>query len=144
MNTQRFLSLVNNSNPSECWAWKGSINSKGQGRFFDGEQWQSAHRLMWQFAKGEIPEDFSVQRTCNNLLCVNPGHLQLGHSGKKPVSAAHLTARFWEKVDKAGGCWLWVGHLNQEGYGIFGGNKLAHRIAWTLFGCVAKTLVSRW
>lgn len=47
--------------------------------------------------------------------------------------------RFWEKVDKSGDCWLWIGKKNQNGYGLFttwenGVEKGcgAHRMAYAL------------
>jgi hypothetical protein len=43
--------------------------------------------------------------------------------------------RFWTKVDKTAGCWLWTGSLNHGGYGHtsrIGGSTLAHRVAWYL------------
>lgn len=48
-----------------------------------------------------------------------------------------LATRFWEKVDKTDGCWLWLGAPNSEGYGhIAQGGKThaAHRLSWTLTG----------
>ena len=54
-----------------------------------------------------------------------------------------LLHRFWAKVDKGGpnGCWVWIGSLNQGGYGTFnigGGRRklakghMAHRFSWEL------------
>jgi hypothetical protein len=47
--------------------------------------------------------------------------------------------RFWAKVDKSDGCWIWRGGANGEGYGLFSGGPgpdrktvIAHRYAWTL------------
>jgi hypothetical protein len=45
--------------------------------------------------------------------------------------------RFWSKVEIHGECWVWVGALNDDGYGvIWDGNRLvyAHRLMyrWTL------------
>lgn len=48
--------------------------------------------------------------------------------------------RFWDKVNKTEGCWLWTAWTNNKGYGAlswkhpWGGyqNKLAHRISWEL------------
>ena len=37
--------------------------------------------------------------------------------------------RFWPKVDKTAGCWLWRGHTNKDGYGTYGG-RMAHRLAY--------------
>lgn len=44
--------------------------------------------------------------------------------------------KFWEKVDKgetAAACWLWLGGVNQRGYGFCGHSQKAHRVAWELF-----------
>lgn len=46
-----------------------------------------------------------------------------------------LADRFWEKVRRTNGCWLWMGSTNSNGYGqITRGPRphLAHRIAWEL------------
>lgn len=47
-------------------------------------------------------------------------------------------SRFWGKVDKTEGCWLWTACLNRDGYGDFNlgrrgqGHELAHRYSWAL------------
>lgn len=52
-----------------------------------------------------------------------------------------LEERFWEKVQKSDGCWLWTACTNAHGYGQIRDRKvgavqgrawLAHRLAWTL------------
>ncbi len=48
-----------------------------------------------------------------------------------------LSDRFWSKVEKSEGCWLWVGHRNKAGYGkLRNGSQhkylLAHRASWLL------------
>lgn len=43
--------------------------------------------------------------------------------------------RFWEKVNKTEGCWLWTAGLAHFGYGSIwwrGRNERAHRVAWEL------------
>ncbi len=48
--------------------------------------------------------------------------------------------RFWSKVDKTAGCWLWTAAKSQLGYGQFNAGLIdgrkryrpAHRIAWEL------------
>jgi hypothetical protein len=44
--------------------------------------------------------------------------------------------RFWPKVQKTEGCWLWTGGRNSNGYGTFGLNgtksTAAHRFSWEL------------
>jgi hypothetical protein len=41
--------------------------------------------------------------------------------------------RFWSKVAKADGCWLWSSAIAENGYGVFrvaGGSAYAHRVAY--------------
>lgn len=46
--------------------------------------------------------------------------------------------RFWAKVRKTDGCWLWAGTCGNHGYGLLGvgghcgRNVLAHRLGWEL------------
>lgn len=50
-----------------------------------------------------------------------------------------LEKRFWDKVQQTDNCWLWIGHKNINGYGVFwcggkkgGKRKLAHRLSYEL------------
>ena len=51
-------------------------------------------------------------------------------------AARPIAERFWEKVSKTDGCWLWTASLTRGGYGQFplrkGVIRRAHRIAWEL------------
>lgn len=43
--------------------------------------------------------------------------------------------RFWDKVDKSGSCWEWVGAKTSSGYGNviwFGKNAVAHRVSYQI------------
>lgn len=55
-------------------------------------------------------------------------------SGKGVVSSA--AARFWAKVNKSDGCWLWTGSVTSMGYGQFAvkhnDNWSTHRYSWLL------------
>jgi len=60
-----------------------------------------------------------------------------GHSLKLASRHKPLADRFWEKVHKTDGCWLWTGSRNYWGYGkIYVGGKLrhgmAHRVSYEL------------
>lgn len=52
---------------------------------------------------------------------------------KQPISE-----RFWPRVVKGDGCWLWTGYRDRKGYGFLGAGTergktaLAHRVAWEL------------
>lgn len=69
--------------------------------------------------------------------------LTQGQAGKRTCSrcAAHLdmsspdilSARFWSRVTKSDGCWVWGGGLDTAGYGQMrycGGTRLTHHISW--------------
>ena len=46
-----------------------------------------------------------------------------------------LDERFWSKVTKTDGCWLWTGARDSQGYGntwVDGGYRKAHWVAWFL------------
>lgn len=49
-----------------------------------------------------------------------------------------LRRRFWNKVDKTAGCWIWTGSTNgwggmiNRGPAAKGGNFLAHRVSWVI------------
>jgi predicted XRE-type DNA-binding protein len=51
--------------------------------------------------------------------------------------------RFWPRVDKTDGCWLWTGALNINGYGTiyrhFPDHVQAHRLAWEMSSGEALT-----
>lgn len=58
----------------------------------------------------------------------------------------HLDAksgrRFWSKVLNTSTCWLWVGSIGKNGYGIFSlryKNVYAHRVAWvSMYGDIPE------
>ena len=46
-----------------------------------------------------------------------------------------LLERFWKKVNKTDGCWLWTGALRPDGYARMGIEKkmyYVHRVSWQL------------
>lgn len=54
--------------------------------------------------------------------------------GRPPVP---LADRFWSRVQKADGCWLWTGTVNRHGYGQISSGAsrrtlLAPRVSWEL------------
>ena len=55
-----------------------------------------------------------------------------------------LAERFWSKVSKSDGCWLWVAFRDRNGYGRFGTSALnrstlAHRTSYSLtFGDIPE------
>ena len=81
--TNRFWSKVDVRGADECWPWiAGKWNCKmsipyGSFRGFDGKM-THAHRVAYELhhqasCKGQV-----VRHKCDNPLCCNPHHLQLG------------------------------------------------------------------
>ncbi len=60
-----------------------------------------------------------------------------GHSGNK--AAAPMIDKFWARVEKTDGCWIWTGTVTEYGYGTIGSGRKspaqvrAHRVAYELF-----------
>jgi len=135
-----------------CWIWMAARDRDGYGVFGS----KRAHRFIWQQLKGKIPKGLVVGHSCNCPPCVNIDHLELQTPlqnmhykmacGRLRVSDAlpniwarsmkrTLFDRFWTKVNKTDGCWLWTGGLNKDGYGTFsfyGPIIAVHRIVWML------------
>lgn len=89
---ERFLSKVDQS--GECWIWIGAIDKDGCGKFntkhHNVKKTLKAHRYSYELVNGKIPDGMMVCRTCENNLCVKPGHLFLAtakdiatHGGRK-------------------------------------------------------------
>ena len=77
----RFWRFVNKKSNSECWNWNGNKVS-GYGRFSIGAKSLGnvlAHRFSWEMHNNkEIPKGMVVMHSCDNPLCVNPSHLNIG------------------------------------------------------------------
>ncbi|MCO1396418.1 HNH endonuclease signature motif containing protein [Burkholderia cenocepacia] len=79
----RLLSLVDDTNGTGCWEWRGGILKSGYGHFyygaFDGKQKSGkVHRAAWVLMRGDVPDSLQVLHRCNNRRCCNPNHLYLG------------------------------------------------------------------
>lgn len=53
------------------------------------------------------------------------------------LRARSIEERFWEKVNKTDGCWLWIGAKTRDGYGQIKryqnlSNFRAHRLSWEI------------
>lgn len=63
-----------------CWQWTGSTSGTCPKIAWWGEHGREhrvVRRIVWELAKGPIPEGMLVTVNCGNSLCLNPAHLEL-------------------------------------------------------------------
>ncbi|UAW07638.1 hypothetical protein JJDCOOPL_00008 [Salmonella phage STP-SP1] len=69
-----------------CWNWKGAtasgygvivLNRKVAAEHGVGRNYQT-HRASYEIHHGPIPEGNVVRHKCDNKLCLNPDHLEVG------------------------------------------------------------------
>lgn len=82
---ETFWSRVTVTEPGECWLWTAgrSITRRrkdgtpaGEYGAFRGDR---AHRVAFRIGHArEIPDGMVVRHKCDNSLCCNPAHLELG------------------------------------------------------------------
>jgi hypothetical protein len=68
--------------PSGCHVSRYSVASHGYAQigWHDGmghREVTVAHRVVWQWVRGPIPDGMTVDHRCNNRRCVNIDHLRL-------------------------------------------------------------------
>jgi hypothetical protein len=80
---ERFMSRVDASDPFGCWLWTAARSTTGYGACTDpakprGKRWRHAHRAIYEYTNGPVPDGLVVRHLCHHKLCVNPLHLALG------------------------------------------------------------------
>lgn len=63
---------------SGCWLWTAATDKDGYGQAYMpvGPRLQKAHRVVYEFYKGAIPEGLTLDHSCRTPGCVNPDHLE--------------------------------------------------------------------
>lgn len=71
----RFISKLRKEN--DCWLWEAGKDKGGYGKFKLYGETLLAHRVIWIWCKGDIPEHLEINHLCNNPSCCNVDHMEL-------------------------------------------------------------------
>ena len=72
----------------DCVLWDGGVNWQGHPMVYYRGRTQTGQRVSYQLHIGPIPPKHWVIRTCQNILCLNPKHLELQKAGNPMMSTA--------------------------------------------------------
>ena len=61
-----------------CWNWRRTTNSDGYPMLKVAGKMVYAHRLAYELAVGQVPDELHVLHSCDNPRCINPAHLSPG------------------------------------------------------------------
>lgn len=72
---------------SRCWDWGGKVVN-GYAILSTGGNSMGAHRFSYRFFNGEIPDGMVIMHKCDNKICTNPEHLEVG-THQQNIQDAH-------------------------------------------------------
>lgn len=61
---------------ADCWLFTGWRCAGGYGRFWSGAKLVQAHRWVWEYLVGPIPDGLELDHLCRQRACCNPDHLE--------------------------------------------------------------------
>ena len=77
---------THNNNPSVCWEWTGALGGRdGRGYMTLNGRKQLAHRIVYQIFNGPIADGLVIRHKCDNPVCCNPFHLELGNRSENEL-----------------------------------------------------------
>lgn len=73
---ERFMEKCRRSE-SGCLEWTGAVQSSGYGSFGGGDgKSYLAHRWIWEYANGPIPDGLVLDHVCHNRKCQETAHMR--------------------------------------------------------------------
>lgn len=62
--------------PNECWYWTAAKSHGGYGVVRRNGRNYPAHRWIYEYINGELPDKTECDHLCRNRSCVNPDHIE--------------------------------------------------------------------
>ena len=72
------LVLDRSGGPDGCWPFTGAVNGNGYGRMQIAGVTKGVHVWAYEEAFGPVPDGLIVRHKCDNPICGNPAHLEVG------------------------------------------------------------------
>lgn len=70
---------MHNGDESVCWEWLGPTAGRDERAYFTFKSRKLiAYRVVYELVHGPIPDGQVVRHKCDNQICCNPKHLELG------------------------------------------------------------------
>lgn len=94
---ERFFKRIQIDEKTQCWNWIGANcgSSCSYGTMINGGKMVKSHRYAYEKFKGAIPDGLIVRHRCDNSLCCNPEHLEVGtHKDNAQDSIKRGRARY--------------------------------------------------
>lgn len=79
-NKSKIFALIDmkSGDSSQCWPWKQAPNSEGRPYWQHGGKRRLAYHVTYELVIGDIPKGKLLRHKCDNPICCNPYHLELG------------------------------------------------------------------
>ena len=61
-----------------CWRWKGATGARGRPFVCWKGHSPYLHRALYAILYGKIPPNVILRHKCDDILCINPAHLEQG------------------------------------------------------------------
>lgn len=74
----RFCAAIWTEPNTSCHLWTKNVDGGGYGKLHVGDREEKAHRFIWTYLNGPIPNNLHVLHKCDTPACCNPDHLFLG------------------------------------------------------------------
>lgn len=131
-----WANVIKGRNEDDCWSWRGYLATGGYPQIMVETKVVMASRLSYEINISKIPKGkgyhgVCVLHTCDNPVCTNPKHLQLGshQDNMLDMKVKNRVAKN-EKHTRAKHTWASVSKIRE----LYKSGKYTHRCLGQMFG----------